>query len=70
VSVPRAQQVLRDQIALRPERYTSYHKDLIEILNDELRAIADSVERPRRRKNLVDAIKAKATQIPATEVSG
>lgn len=68
MSVPRAQQVLRDQIDLLPERYPGYNKDVVEILNDQLRAIRDSEDKTRRRKKLVEAIKAKATQIPAPEV--
>lgn len=67
MSAPRAQQVLRDQIGRVPERYGVYHKDLIEILNEELRAIGDGTEKSKRRKALVDAIKAKATQIPSSE---
>lgn len=66
-SVPRAQQVLISQVAVRPERYPGYHKDLIEILNAALRAISDSAEKNKRRRDLADAIKAKASQIPSTE---
>jgi hypothetical protein len=62
-SVPRAQQVLKDQIGIRPERYAGYHKDLIEILNDALRAIGDSADKTKRRKALADAIKAKASRL-------
>lgn len=67
MSAPRAQQVLRDQIGRLPERYGVYHKDLIEILNEELRAIGDGTEKSKRRKSLIEAIKAKASQIPSPE---
>lgn len=63
-AAPRAQQVLREQIAIRPDRYDGYHKDLIEILNGTLRAIADSTEKGRRRRDLAEAIKAKASRMP------
>lgn len=66
-TVPRAKQVLMSQVAVRPERYPSYHKDLIEILNAAIRAISDSAEKNKRRRDLADAIKAKASQIPSTE---
>ena len=62
-SAPRAQQVLKDQIAIRPERYPGYHRDLIDVLNDALRSVADSTEKGRRRRDLGEAIKAKATQM-------
>jgi hypothetical protein len=63
-AVPRAQQVLREQIAIRPDRYSGYHKDLIEILNDALRSVGDSTEKSKRRRDLAEAIKAKASQLP------
>lgn len=66
-SVPRAQQVLTSQVAIRPERYPGYHKDLIEILNAALRAIGDSAEKTKRRRDLAEAIKAKASQLPTTD---
>jgi hypothetical protein len=37
---------------------------LIDILNDALRAIGDSAEKSKRRRDLADAIKSKASQIP------
>ncbi len=63
-AAPRAQKVLREQIHITPARYDGYHKDLIEILNGALRAIADSTEKGRRRRDLADAIKAKASRMP------
>lgn len=66
-AAPRAQQVLREQIAIRPSRYAGYHKDLVEILNDALRAVSDSTEKTKRRRDLTDAIKAKASQLPTAE---
>lgn len=68
-AAPRAQQVLREQIAIRPDRYAGYHKDLIEILNDALRSIGDSTEKSKRRRDLAEAIKAKASQLPTTEAT-
>ena len=65
-SAPRAQQVLRDQIGIRPERYPGYHKDLIEILNDALRTVGDSTDKSKRRRLLADAIKAKASRLSST----
>lgn len=65
-AAPRAQQVLREQISIRPERYPGYHKDLIEILNDLIRSIGDSAEKSKRRRDVTDAIKAKASQMPAS----
>jgi hypothetical protein len=67
MAAPRAQQVIKEQIALRPERYPKYHKDLIELLNEELREIGDGASAANRRKKLGDAIKAKASQIPLSE---
>lgn len=66
-AAPRAQQVLQEQIAIRPDRYDGYHKDLIDILNAALRAIGDSAEKSRRRRDLTDAINAKASRMSATE---
>jgi len=65
-SIPRAQQVLKEQIVLRAERYPGYYKDLMELLNDNLRAIADSTDRSKRRRDLLEGIKAKASQIPSS----
>jgi hypothetical protein len=65
-AAPRAQQVLREQIAIRPARYPDYHKDLIGILNDAIRAIGDSAEKGKRRRDLSEAIKAKASQLPTS----
>lgn len=67
MSAPRAQQVMREQIGRLPERYGVYHKDLIEILNEELRAIGDGTDKSKRRTKLVEAIKAKASQMPGPE---
>lgn len=69
MAAPRAQQVLREQIEVVPERYAGYHKDLIEILNDALRSIGDSTERTKRRRDLVEAIKAKASRLPTSEAT-
>lgn len=66
-SAPRAQQVLRDQIGIRPDRYSGYHKDLLEILNDALRSVSDSTDKSKRRRLLADAIKAKASQLSSAE---
>lgn len=65
-SAPRAQQVLKDQIAIRPMRYAGYHKDLIEILIDALRSVGDGTDRAKRRRLLTDAIKAKASRLAST----
>lgn len=64
-AAPRAQQVLQQQIALLPERYAGYHRDLIDVLNGALRAVGDAGDRTRRRRELSEAIKAKASQIKA-----
>lgn len=66
-SIPRAQQVLTGQVSMRPERYPGYHKDLVEILNAALRAIGNSAEKTKRRRDFAEAIKAKASQLPTAE---
>jgi hypothetical protein len=52
---------------MRAERYPGYHKDLVEILNGALRAIGDSAEKTKRRRDLAEAIKAKASQLPTAD---
>lgn len=62
---PRAQQVIQEQVLIRPERYGDYHRDLITILNEAIRGIADGSGATKRRKDISDAIRAKASQMPA-----
>lgn len=66
-AAPRPQQVLREQIEILPDRYTGYHKDLIGILNDALRSVGDGTEKSKRRRELIQAINAKASQLPTSE---
>ena len=61
----RAQQVVQEQVLIRPERYAGYHKDLIMILNDSLRSASEGTSPARRRRELAEAVRAKASQMPA-----
>jgi hypothetical protein len=65
--IPRAQQVVQEQVLIRPVRYSGYHKDLIMILNEALRNSGEGAGMAKRRKELADAIRAKASQMPSTE---
>lgn len=63
MAAPRPVQVIKDNIGLRPERYDGYHADLVSLLNDALTAVGDGAGATQRRRDLVDAIKAKASTI-------
>lgn len=69
MSAQKAQQVLLEQIALLPEHYSNYHEDLIELLNQELKLVADGMDKSSRRQKLSAAIKSKATQMVAGEAA-
>jgi len=59
----RAQQVVQEQVLIRPERYPGYHKDLVIILNDALRSAGEGTGSPKRRKELAEVVRAKASQM-------
>jgi len=63
MAAPRALQVIKENVVLRPDRYADYHSDLIGLLNDALTAAGDGLSRTQRRRDLGDNIKAKASQI-------
>ena len=63
MAAPRAIQVIKDSVGLRPERYDGYHVDLVNMLVDALTAAGDGLSTTQRRRDLTDAIKAKATTI-------
>lgn len=65
MSAPRALQVLKDNVMLRPTRYPAYHTDLVGLLRDALTAAGDGLSATQRRRDLADAVKAKASQIGA-----
>lgn len=65
MAAPRAQQVIQEQVLIRPVRYEGYHKDLIAILNDALRAVGDGTGTTKRRGEIAEAIRAKASQVPS-----
>jgi hypothetical protein len=69
MAAPRAQQVVQEKVLIRPDRYAGYHRDLIAILNEALRASGEGVGAAKRRKDLADVIRAKASQIPSEEAS-
>lgn len=63
MSSPRALQVLKDNVRLRPNRYPDYHTDLVILLRDALAAAGDGLSATQRRRDLADSVKAKASQI-------
>ena len=67
MAAPRAQQVIHDQVLIRPDRYPGYHADLISLINNALSALGDGASAPKRRKDLADAVRAKASQMPSTK---
>lgn len=67
MAAPRAQQVIQEQVLVRAARYEGYHKDLVTILNDALRSVADGASAPKRQRDIAEAIKAKATRIKSGE---
>ena len=62
----RTRQVVQDQISNRPERYPGYHTDLINILNEAIRSAGEGTGSAKRRKELAEAVRAKASQMPST----
>lgn len=63
MAAPRALQVIKDNVILRPDRYANYHTDLVGLLSDALTAAGDGLSATQRRRDLADAVKAKASQI-------
>lgn len=63
MAAPRAIQVIKDNVGLRPERYDGYQADLVSLLGDALTAAGDGASTTQRRRDLTDAIKAKASTI-------
>lgn len=63
MAAPRALHVIRENVILRPERYGNYHTDLVGLLVDALTAAGDGLSTTQRRRDLADAVKAKASQI-------
>lgn len=62
MAVPRAQQVIETLVRTLPERYEGYPGDLVEILNQALRTTGDGSSTSRRRKEVSESIRQKATQ--------
>ena len=56
------QQVLREQILNRPERYPNYHEDLAALLSDAMTSVREDRTVVERRKSLTEGIRAKATR--------
>ena len=63
MAAPRALQVIRENVIMRPERYANYHTDVVELLVAALTAAGDGLSTTQRRRDLSEAIKAKASQI-------
>jgi hypothetical protein len=63
LAAPRALQVIKDNVTLRPERYDGYHADLVGLLSDALTSAGDGLSTTQRRRDLADAVKAKASTI-------
>jgi hypothetical protein len=63
MAAPRALEVIRENVILRPERYSRYHTDLVGLLVDALTAAGDGLSTTQRRRDLAEAVKAKASQI-------
>ena len=63
MAAPRALQVIKENVILRPDRYADYHTDLVVLLSDALTAAGDGLSAAQRRRDLADAVKAKASQI-------
>jgi|LakMenEpi03Aug12_release.lakeMendotaPanAssembly.Ray.scaffolds.fasta_scaffold374583_2 hypothetical protein len=63
MSAPRALQVLQENVKLRPTRYPDYHADLVLLLREALTAVGDGLSATQRRRDLADAVTAKASQI-------
>ena len=55
--------MIQEQVLIRPERYAGYQKDLIGILHGALLSVAEGASTTKRRKDLADAIKAKASRL-------
>ena len=47
MAAPRALQVIKDNVILRPDRYADYHTDLVGLLSDALTAAGDGLSRRR-----------------------
>lgn len=67
MAAPRALQVIKDNVTLRPYRYDGYHADILGLLNDALTAAGDGLSATQRRRDLAEAIKAKASTIGSIE---
>jgi hypothetical protein len=67
LAAPRALQVTKENVTLRPERYDGYHADLVELLSDALTAAGDGLSKIQRRRDLTDAVKAKASTIGSSK---
>jgi hypothetical protein len=63
VAERRALQVIRENVNFRPDRYTDYRTDLVNLLNDALTGAGGGLSSTQRRQELSDAVKAKASQI-------
>lgn len=63
MAAPRALQVIKENVILRPDRYVDYHTDLVGLLVEALTAAGDGLSDTQRRRDLADAVKAKASQI-------
>jgi hypothetical protein len=63
---PRVLQVLREQVLIRPERYTGYHRDLLEVLNSAMKAVSDGDNGSKRQKELANEVRAKASRLPVS----
>lgn len=67
MAAPRAQQVMKEQVLIRPARYEGYHRDLIAILNAAIKAVGDGANAPKRQRDIAEGIKAKASRMKSSE---